>query len=314
MDEKKQTANDVIVQMLVGLHLENTDHSYDVAEKYLETLPTSNRNYFRIKQLIKERPPKFKMLNALPANVKGLLIQGEDLSGHAYMDAQFKALVQELLKEWKFASALKMHNLPVRNKILLHGPTGNGKTTVAKYIAKAAGLPFVQVNSDIIVMSKIGESTANIYNLLRAITEPCVLFWDELDGICKERGAGGDSAAGNEFDRMVNALLVNIEKLNENIVFIGATNRIEIIDSAILRRFNVKYKVSGPQPDDKQNYINDLCSMYKISVNDIDSSSVGVLLSKNSYSEIKDAFLDFARAYVLSNAITEAPQASSSNG
>lgn len=65
------------------------------------------------------------------------------------------------------------------------------------------------------------------------------MFWDEVDTIGRKRGKGNDSAAGMENERMVNSILVNIEKLSNDVIFIGATNRREVLDSAFLRRFDV---------------------------------------------------------------------------
>src|SRR5688500_4205051 len=104
-------------------------------------------------------------------------------------------------------------------------------------------LPFVEVNSDMILDSHIGGTSRGIHSIFKELHQPCVLFWDEVDGIGYRR-SGNDKAADRENDRMVNSILINLEKMGENVVFIGATNRMDIIDEAFLRRFDIKLHVT----------------------------------------------------------------------
>jgi SpoVK/Ycf46/Vps4 family AAA+-type ATPase len=212
-----------------------------------------------------------------------------------------KLLLDDLLLEWKNTDVYKYHNLPIRNKILFHGTTGNGKTTIARHVAKLSNLPFVEVNADVIIDSRIGNSGQNISQIFNEIKEPCVLFWDEVDTIGRKRGMANDSAAGMENERMVNSILVNIEKLSNDVIFIGATNRREVLDTAFLRRFDVQFELTAPDELQKDIFLKQLVEYYKLP-----ESYLEIDLTKlNSYSEIKLMLMDLARKYILSNLQTE---------
>jgi SpoVK/Ycf46/Vps4 family AAA+-type ATPase len=148
-----------------------------------------------------------------------------------------------------------------------------------------------------IIDSHVGTSGRNINNIFNQLKTPCVLFWDEVDTIGRKRGVGTESAAGMENERMVNSILVNIEKLSNEVIFIGATNRKEVLDSAFLRRFDVQFELFGPSELEKQIFLTQICNFYKIPENSISAD----LTEINNYSDIKLLVLEAARKYILSN-------------
>ncbi len=292
----KFTANDAIVQMLVAINGDKKKLFYESAEKYLTSLAKSNNFHQRIRRLIAEKPMQFTLIENLSGDIKKLITQSIITDDNVFLNDATSAIVTELLLEWKNAEVYKFHNLGVRNKILFHGTTGNGKTTIARHIAKLVNLPFVEVNSDIIIDSHMGNSGANIYKIFNQIKEPCVLFWDEVDTIGRMRGKGSaDSSAGMENERMVNSILVNIEKLNNDVIFIGATNRREVLDSAFLRRFDVQFELTGPSDIEKDRFAKQMIAYYKLP----ETFALGPLNQYNSYSDIKLAFMDLARKFIL---------------
>lgn len=297
MEANKITANDTIISMLANMNADKRDLFYQSAENYANTLSKSGAFYHRIKRLISEKPMKFIQLDNLPNDLKKLIQQSQITDDNVFLNEQTKSLLDELLLEWENIEVYKFHNLPVRNKILFHGTTGNGKTTIARHIAKLSNLPFVEVNADIIIDSHVGSSGQNIFKIFNQIKEPCVLFWDEVDTIGRKRGKGNDSAAGMENERMVNSILVNIEKLSNDVIFIGATNRREVLDSAFLRRFDVQFELTAPTEIQKQIFSKQMVEYYKLP----ESYLRNDLSNLNSYSEIKMMLMDLARKYVLSN-------------
>ena len=119
--------------------------------------------------------------------------------------------------------------------LLLHGPPGTGKTLVAKAVATECGVNFLSIKGPELISMYVGQSEANVREVFargRAST-PCVLFFDELDSLAPRRGASGDS--GGVMDRVVSQLLAELDDVPPGLFVIGATNRPDLIDSALLR-------------------------------------------------------------------------------
>ena len=281
--------------MLVAINSDRMDNFYGVAEKYLKTLASGSPIGYRVRRLLDEKPRKLMQLSALPSEIKKLINPVTITEDNVFLNPLTKVFIDELLIEWKNIDTYKFHNLGVRNKMLLHGPTGNGKTTIAKHISKLTGLPFVEVNSDYIIDSHLGKSSINIHKLFNELKEPCVLFWDEIDSIGRKRGLGTDSAAGMENERTINSILVNLEKLDNQVIFIGATNRKEILDSAFLRRFDIMWELATPSVSEKENFATQMKDYYKLPNDFMPENIDGI----NNFSEIKMRYMELARKYVL---------------
>ncbi len=135
-----------------------------------------------------------------------------------------------------------------RNGILLSGPPGNGKTAFAEAIAGELGLPFVKLGCQDLTSKWVNESQAVLKDLFRQASEqPCVIFFDEFDGVALSRG---NNNMHGEDRKLVNALLSEIDNARKlRIVLIAATNYIEQIDSAIARDGRFDYRIEIPYPD-----------------------------------------------------------------
>src|ERR1700690_580506 len=245
VEEKKMPPSEAIQRMILSINAGREGDFYKIAEEFAEGLARGGNNRHKIQNAIRQKPVKLRRLDELPHNVKHLLIQSPQKEENVFLNDHVRDFIKALLFEWENKDAYSLHNIPARNKILLHGPTGNGKTTIARYIARKSGLPFVEINSDSVIDSHIGSTSTNIHNIMNTLKEPCVLFWDEIDSIGYKRG-GGEDAAAHENSRMVNSILVNIERIENSVVFIGATNRVEVLDSAFMRRFDLKLEIPAP--------------------------------------------------------------------
>ena len=297
VEVKKVTAKDTIVSMLDHVNRDKKDLFYKAAETYIATLPHNGSFRYRMTRLINEKPLRLIQLDELSSEVKKLITPSIITDDNVFLNDSTKSLLDELLLEWSHAEVYKFHNLGVRNKILFHGTTGNGKTTVARHIAKLANLPFVEVNADSVIDSHLGNTGFNIHKIFNQIKQPCVLFWDEVDTIGRKRGIADGSAAAHENERMVNAILVNIEKLSNDVIFIGATNRREVLDSAFVRRFDVQFELLAPSELEKERFAKTMIEYYKLPETFLPKT----LANYSSYSDIKMMLMDLARKFVLSS-------------
>jgi SpoVK/Ycf46/Vps4 family AAA+-type ATPase len=156
-------------------------------------------------------------------------------------------LIAEILEEQQRADLLRSYNLEPRNRIMLVGPPGNGKTSVAEAIAEELMLPFLVVRYEGVIGKYLGETALRLRQLFDyARKRRCVLFFDEFDTLGKERG---DQHELGEVKRVVSSLLLQIDSLPSYVVVVTATNHPELLDRAVWRRFQVKINMSSPSSD-----------------------------------------------------------------
>ncbi|KAF9026330.1 AAA-domain-containing protein [Hymenopellis radicata] len=137
--------------------------------------------------------------------------------------------------------------------VLFYGPPGTGKTLLAKAIANECNANFISIKGPELLTMWFGESEANVrdvFDKARAAA-PCVMFFDELDSIAKARGGGGGDGGGAG-DRVLNQILTEMDGMNakKNVFIIGATNRPDQIDSALLRPGRLDQLIYIPLPDE----------------------------------------------------------------
>ena len=136
--------------------------------------------------------------------------------------------------------------------VLFYGPPGCGKTLLAKAIANECGANFISIKGPELLTQWFGESEANVRELFdkARAASPCILMFDEMDSIAKTRGAGGpgSSEAG---DRVINQILTEVDGVGarKNVFVIGATNRPDIIDPAVIRPGRLDQLIYIPLPD-----------------------------------------------------------------
>ena len=144
--------------------------------------------------------------------------------------------------------------LDFSQSLLLYGPPGCGKTSIASFIASEMGLPLVTARLDSLISSLLGATAKNIHKVFEyAQRQPCVLFLDEFDAIAKARD---DQHELGELKRVVNSLLQNIDEYCQDGVLIAATNHHELLDNAIWRRFQTVIEM--PRPG-----VQEICEMMK---------------------------------------------------
>lgn len=192
-----------------------------------------------------------------------------------------KKSILQLIKEYKYVEELTKFGLPVNNKILLQGNSGCGKTTTAKAIANALGKPIITLNLSNVVCSRIGETSQNIKQVFdKAAREKSVLFLDEFDQIGKARG--NDDKDVGEMRRLVNSIIQLIDYFPKNALLICATNHPEIIDIALMRRFQLRINFELPSSKVLDEYYDKLLTVFPIETQNIERK-YGI-----SFAEAKD--------------------------
>ncbi|XP_026423017.1 cell division control protein 48 homolog E-like [Papaver somniferum] len=174
----------------------------------------------------------------------------EDIGG---LDTVKKELQETVQYPVEHPEKFEKFGMSPSKGVLLYGPPGGGKTLLAKAIANECQANFISVKGPELLTMWFGESEANVREIFDKARQssPCVLFFDELDSIATQRGSSvGD--AGGAADRVLNQLLTEMDGMNEKkrVFIIGATNRPDIIDPALLRPGRLDQLIYIPLPDE----------------------------------------------------------------
>ena len=171
----------------------------------------------------------------------------KDIAGIDEAKAEFEEIVSFLKEPDKYT----LVGAKIPKGVLLVGPPGTGKTLLAKAIANEANVPFYSVAGSEFVEMFIGIGAARIRDLFKKASEntPCIVFIDEIDAVGRERGAG-IGGGNDEREQTLNQLLTEMDGFKENkgVIVVGATNRVDILDAALLRpgRFDRQITVGLP--------------------------------------------------------------------
>src|SRR5210317_2327920 len=174
-------------------------------------------------------------------------ISFDDIAGIDEAKAEFEEIVSFLKEPERYT----LVGAKIPKGVLLVGPPGTGKTLLAKAIANEANVPFYSVAGSEFVEMFIGIGAARIRDLFKKASEntPCIVFIDEIDAVGRERGAG-IGGGNDERDQTLNQLLTEMDGFKENkgVIVVGATNRVDILDAALLRpgRFDRQITVGLP--------------------------------------------------------------------
>ena len=189
-----------------------------------------------------------------PSALREVLIQTpnvtwDDVGGLESLKEELREAI-----EWpiKHKDAFDYVNVETPKGILLHGPTGTGKTLIAKAVAKMTESNFISIKGPELLSKWVGESEKGVREIFRKarLAAPCIIFLDELDALVPRRGGSSDS---HVTENVVSQILTEIDGLEElhNVLIIGATNRLDIVDPAILRPGRFDRIIEVPLPDAK---------------------------------------------------------------
>lgn len=173
----------------------------------------------------------------------------EDIGGLEDVKRELRELVQYPVEH---PEKFEKFGMSPSRGVLFYGPPGCGKTLLAKAVANECQANFISVKGPELLTMWFGESEANVRDVFEKAraAAPCILFFDELDSIAGQRG-GSSGDGGGAADRVINQILTEIDGVSskKNVFVIGATNRPDIIDAALMRPGRLDQLIYIPMPD-----------------------------------------------------------------
>ncbi|MHA2042016.1 MAG: CDC48 family AAA ATPase, partial [Candidatus Thorarchaeota archaeon] len=183
-------------------------------------------------------------------------VQWEDIGG---LERAKKALLESVEGPLRFPDVFEEMKIRTPKGILLYGPPGTGKTLLAKAVATTSEANFISIKGPEIFNKYVGESEKAVREIFKKARQvaPCVIFFDEIDALLSQRGQQDETGVSQ---RIVNQFLAEVDGLQtlQNVLVIGATNRPDIMDPALLRpgRFDILLHVEAPDEDARKEILN----------------------------------------------------------
>jgi len=235
---------------------ENSD-GYEVFNPFIPRSQVSKKNpphrrenpYMRAFRKEYEESEKRENLKSKNFQViKDYGVKFADVGGYEKIKDELRQSVDLLRNYGKYAK----YNVRIPKGLILEGPPGNGKTLLAKSLAGEAGCGFIAVSGADFQEKYVGVGSSRIREMfeLAKKNEPCIIFVDEIDAVGRHRSGDGESSS-SERDNTLNALLVELDgfKNNTGVFIVGATNRIDLLDPALIRPGRIDKKIYIGIPD-----------------------------------------------------------------
>ena len=189
------------------------------------------------------------IMSSLPKDIQSVLVgeipEAFDYNRH-YSRPSEEKIVEEIIKMKKISEEMSLRHISYKNTTLLYGKSGTGKTELGRYIAYKLNLPFFYVSFSSTIDSYMGSTAKNIHKIFNFCNSiPCVLMLDEVDCVAAKRSVSGSKGSDGELERTTISLMQELDRLPNHVTLIAATNRLDIVDEALLRRFSIKHEIKN---------------------------------------------------------------------
>lgn len=249
--------NEITLRMLQALALNELEEARLYANQLCHDDASSIPSDFRAWLLprLEEQPRKIPSPQQIPPEIERLVIF-EDVSQTFVPDRYWvsdreKLVLEDIISQNNACELLESAKIPFLNATLLWGQSGTGKTQFGRYLAYTMGKPFVYVNLCNLVGASLGETGRNLRTIFDFVQDiPCVFMLDELDAIAVNRGSIATGGSGDEMTRTTIGLMQCMDTVRKDVVLLAATNRKDMLDAAVLRRFTAIHELKSFLPDE----------------------------------------------------------------
>lgn len=274
------------VERLIQAHYERNEQRFEVLARDLATrLPDQSG------QLLLRRIQSASGLQLLPPETRDLVLVAPEVHlADLILAPATIATIVDVCREYRARFHLRTRGLRPRSRLLFEGPPGNGKTSAAAALGAQVAVQTYVVSLPQLVESFLGNTSKNLQRAYAVLRAGHVLVLDELDCIGSARTITHDGS-GKEYNIIVNTLLTLLDQINDDGVLVATTNRADLLDPALLRRFDVRLTLAAPTPLRAQALHDLLCVRYGVTVKPLPSPESFDAIAKHVLTEARYAAL-----------------------